>query len=766
MTWTTKRHNSRDIQTPMGVNNIQGSGGSKAKAETRPQYNAPDNREAIRNLQERRARAKRSTIKKVQDAIPTCPTWAVATAAIIITLSFMITGVGAQQWKRTNNDGVYTRQQERRKLEPEVADSTGKVTFATIGHTSAARKYYQWSYTYDIEGLRDNITGLTEAMHHWADGVGAPPFKRYNTSQWLGDEHHDAATDLQIAMFHQLNRIGRTLDRFTDITKTVEELTEEYYEVEPNKRFEVNTRHKRFAIVPIVKTVLAVTMTAYYGVSLYNELSGNQVAAQIQVIKEAARNSAFLHELEASNLSTLAALVKEIADDLDVHKYYAHAHIKIRTVLDELEQYVKNILSDFEAAKDGACPINMFTNQHLGELLHDIKKATSEGDWEPLVTRGTDLTQIDCTFTTSKQEFNIIARLPLVNAATTTEIMRLVPFPILMESGKLLFPTAGDKTHLLISKDGEHFAERTTADISECKRRGNLFSCNRNNVLRKIRDDSTQHSCLLALYTNKFEDAAKTCQFEVRQPLPLLEQINYNTFLAYTPEPQKATFYCKGYNYVATLHDVDLITLTDGCSIKTEDFFVVQDEIIHQASADVLPVQQVDWPKALEFLSDEFSEAERELLGEVQRNHKNARNSIFRHEVKQTIEQIQEDSDRIKAEANANKERLDNMASPTGSKWTKWALVGGIIAVGIIAILAFILYCTLQATKVSIKDLPNIIIQEGARHFGLPMQQPPARRPAPPRPTLAREVTNIVELSPETAIVPVMRSPPGVIMQQ
>ncbi len=81
-------------------------------------------------------------------------------------------------------------------MEPEVTDSAGKVVFTTIRNTVAARKYYQWSYLYDIKGLSDNITGLTEAMNHWADGIGAPPFKRHNTTQWLGDEPHDINTDL------------------------------------------------------------------------------------------------------------------------------------------------------------------------------------------------------------------------------------------------------------------------------------------------------------------------------------------------------------------------------------------------------------------------------------------------------------------------------------------------------------------------------------------------------------------------------------------
>ncbi len=249
--------------------------------------------------------------------------------------------------------------------------------------------------------------------------------------------------------------------------------------------------------------------------------------------------------------------------------------------------------------------------------------------------------------------------------------------------------------HLLISKDGKYSAERTTADIRDCKCRGNFFSCNCNNVMKK----NKKKSCLFALYTNQFEDAMKACQFEVRQPVPILEQIDYNIFLAYTPEPQKATFICKGHQYVATLHDVDLIMLTEGCTIRTGDFYVLQDELFHQTSEDTLLLQEVDWPKVLEFLEEEFSDKEREL-----------------HERDPGGQR--EDPPR----AHANEERIDKIESPTSNAWTKWGLVAGITPVGIIALLAIMLYCTLQASKVGIKDLPTIIINEGAKHFGLPMQ--------------------------------------------
>ncbi len=77
--------------------------------------------------------------------------------------------------------------------------------------------------------------------------------------------------------------------------------------------------------------------------------------------------------------------------------------------------YVNNIMRDFEAAKDWNCPIHIFTNHHLGEIMHDIAKATAGSNLEPLMTRGTDMTQIDCAFTANQDEFNIIARLPLVH---------------------------------------------------------------------------------------------------------------------------------------------------------------------------------------------------------------------------------------------------------------------------------------------------------------------------------------------------------------
>ncbi len=77
----------------------------------------------------------------------------------------------------------------------------------------------------------------------------------------------------------------------------------------------------------------------------------------------------------------------------------------------------------------------------------------------------------------------------------------------------------------------------------------------------------------------------------------------------------------------------------------------MQDKIIHQTSEDTLALQEVDWPKALEFLEDELSDEERKLLGESQRNNKNAWHTIFHHGVRKTIEEILEDSEKIKEEA-------------------------------------------------------------------------------------------------------------------
>ncbi len=757
MTWTSRRKSNKP-PTRVGkptqeVGNHQGPKGSKARAET-PQIYTPATTEAdIKAFRER----KRPTIEKIKRTLrraPTCPTWAVAAATFIITFSIMLGTAGGQSWQRESNTAG-TRQSQRTALQPTIEDSDGKVIFTTIGHTVSTRRYYQWRYTYDLHGLTDSIQQTSQAMHDWANAIGAPQFKRYNTTQWLGDEHHNVQTDLQIAAFHQLNRIGRSLSKFTDITKTPEQLRDEYYEDHPNKRFEINNRNKRFVFLAIAKTVLAVTMTTYYAVSIYNELNGNQVQAQLDIIKQAANDSAFLHELEAQSMDTLAAMVKEIAEDLNAHRYFEHAHIKIKAVLDEFERLVSTIIRDFEAVKDGNCPVTMFVNTDLGEIVHDIEKATAGTDWEALMTRATDLTQIDCTFAINQDEFHIIARLPIISPKTTQEIMRLVPFPILMDSGKLMLPSAGEKTHLLVTKDGEFFAERSTADISQCKRRGNLFSCERNNLMRRVTDDTAEKSCLVALYTNRFEAAARSCQFELRQPEPILEQINHNTFLAYTPKPQKATIICQGHSYVATLHDVDLITLTEGCTIRTNDFMVTQDETIHRTTEDALPIQQVDWPKALNFLKKEFSEEERELLSETSRDSKDARNTIFRHDVQQSIDDIQATNTEIRKRANATREALDALKAPTSHSWTKWGLVAGVVGVAIIALLAIALYCTLQATKVSFKDLPAIIIREGAKHFGIPTpMQPQMVNQAPARPAYASQITSITEVPNTTALVP------------
>ncbi len=100
MTWTTKRHIPRDIQPPKGVTNNQGSGGSKAKAETSPTYNTPNNQDALNDFRRRRANSKHSTFKKIANytqAIPSCPMWAFAVAVFIIGFSFVVTEAEAQQ---------------------------------------------------------------------------------------------------------------------------------------------------------------------------------------------------------------------------------------------------------------------------------------------------------------------------------------------------------------------------------------------------------------------------------------------------------------------------------------------------------------------------------------------------------------------------------------------------------------------------------------------------------------------------------------------
>ena len=85
----------------------------------------------------------------------------------------------------------------------------------------------------------------------------------------------------------------------------------------------------------------------------------------------------------------------------------------------------------------------------------------------------------------------------------------------------------------------------------------------------------------------------------------------------------------------------------------------------------------------------------------TRQNSKNARNAIFRHEIRKTIEEIQSNSERIKEEAQANKDHTYKVEASTSNARTKWGLVAGIIAEGIIAILVLILIYVLASSLLS-----------------------------------------------------------------
>jgi hypothetical protein len=215
-----------------------------------------------------------------------------------------------------------------------------------------------------------------------------------------------------------------------------------------------------------------------------------------------------------------------------------------------------------------------------------------------------------------------------------------------------------DKFHVLIgseyeylafTEDGKRFRMMTPADLNECRRMGEFYSCPRGNVIRRAPEPHREEEymknqdpelCLWALYHHKYEMAKAVCETSIVFQETAAVQLGPNDFALYSRERHGGVISCRNGTAPATrqfvAHQLTFVHLEAGCTARTKDHIISASDVGFIRDSNSWS-SHVNWPSSAADLSKNLNLTRLAQLLEEDKKEWRNRTSIRLEEAEEAV---------------------------------------------------------------------------------------------------------------------------------
>jgi hypothetical protein len=340
----------------------------------------------------------------------------------------------------------------------------------------------------------------------------------------------------------------------------------------------LHRRNKRFFLLAIgfIIAAIAIAGTSY---ALYKRSELNKMKANTNTLASAQVQEMSAIQNQAYSQKELAHLVQgavaTVADEYGNIEETQH-DIQAIYVAEKRVALYEDIMT---AALNKQVSPAIFNDIDIEATTNMVIEYAAKNHLVPIASFYSDILQMETSFIASPEGYTLYIHVPLMGPASGMFIYQHAKLPMPLGDGFHALIESRQE-YLAINSLGSYFKAMTAADIANCRRMGDYYVCDRGNVVRQAPSSQSTTSvkdpevCLWALFKEKYDIAASTCDISVNVAPNIVIQLTANKFAMYTAKPHQGTINCRNDSQsiprTFQLDKLSTIELPAGCTAVTD----------------------------------------------------------------------------------------------------------------------------------------------------------------------------------------------------
>lgn len=264
-------------------------------------------------------------------------------------------------------------------------------------------------------------------------------------------------------------------------------------------------------------------------------------------------------------------------------------------MMDALRAEAERVHAVLSAAIQGHAHTEVLRGINITALANSLEDRMARQGRALLSTYHADWLRHDCAFAAHDNgiDFDVILSVPTYIPKTDLLIMHYTKMPIKLADG-LFIEIDNYLPYLVVNEAARTFDGWTDADLAQCRRVGNYFTCPTHNVVRRFppafdhpdseydahlqihdkQPPADPATCLLALYLGRYAHARRVCRITIVPDLPMVTQIAPRSFAAFSPYPHQGNLRCANSPAASPRHvslrNTTTINLPAHCHVMTD----------------------------------------------------------------------------------------------------------------------------------------------------------------------------------------------------
>jgi hypothetical protein len=179
------------------------------------------------------------------------------------------------------------------------------------------------------------------------------------------------------------------------------------------------------------------------------------------------------------------------------------------------------------------------TNQ-LHNLFTTLKKAAQKTNSDLLITKPSDLLQLELSYFYDGTIITLLLHVPVVPAGSLLRLIKLHPFPLPISGNYSIVPELDNQILALSTSEIRMSYQFPATNLLGCKQVSHVYLCDKTGIL----DKKLGQSCLRALYNQQFDIARTLRPMKIINAEEIIYQLNNSRHLVYTPVGQTIPINC------------------------------------------------------------------------------------------------------------------------------------------------------------------------------------------------------------------------------
>ena len=181
--------------------------------------------------------------------------------------------------------------------------------------------------------------------------------------------------------------------------------------------------------------------------------------------------------------------------------------------------------------------VDFLDASEIHQLFPTLREKAAAQQADLLITRPSDLYQIEMSYFFDGHSINLLLHVPIVPKDSLLTLVKLHPFPLPVTEEYSLLPAIEDRLLALSSTAERLSVEIPSTNLLGCHQINRVYLCEKQGVLN-IR---MNQSCMGSLYIQDYKQAQKLCPMKIIQPTEVIHRLQDSMYLVYSTETQVVT---------------------------------------------------------------------------------------------------------------------------------------------------------------------------------------------------------------------------------